>query len=65
MRQIERIQVSKESLADIIELIKETVKPTREGGYEYTNDGVTGFIVQSNSVVMHKADGSLKCWYAK
>lgn len=63
MRQIERIQVSKESLADIIELIKETVKPIREGGYEYSNDGITGFIVQSNNVVMHKADGSLKCWY--
>lgn len=63
MRQIERIKVSKESLADIIELIKETVKPIREGGYEYSNDGITGFIVQSNNVVMHKADGSLKCWY--
>ena len=65
MRQIERIQVSKESLANIIELIKETVKPKSAGGYEYTNDGITGFIVQSNNVVMHKADGSLKCWYAK
>jgi len=63
MRQIERIQVSKESLADIIELIEATVKPIREGGYEYSNDGITGFIVQSNNVVMHKADGSLKCWY--
>lgn len=68
MRKIEKVKVTMDELNRMIETIKakvrcfnpETGKPDR---YHYTNDGVNGYIVQSNNVVLHRADGSLKCWY--
>lgn len=70
MRKIEKISVSRDVLEGMKSRIKATAKDynpeTRQpNGYVFTNDGVNGYIIQSNNIVLHKADGSLKCWYSK
>lgn len=68
MRKIEKIAVPRDVLEDMKTKIKavmrdynpETGKPN---GYVFTNDGVNGYIIQSNNIVLHKADGTLKCWH--
>lgn len=67
-RQIEKVKVSPQELIEMTALIRATVRSYNpETGqaddYHYSNDGVTGYIVQSNNIVLHRADGSLKCWH--
>lgn len=70
MRRIEKVQVTRDELKRMTEVIKTKVRSFNPesgqgNGYTYTNDGVNGYIIQSNNIVLHKADGSLKCWFAK
>lgn len=70
MRKIERVQVSREILEEIRDVITGVIPNynpmTGEAdGRTFTIDGVKGFIIQSNNIVFHNADGSLKCWYTK
>lgn len=70
MRKIERVQVSREILEEIRDVITGVIpnynpETGEADGHTFTIDGVKGFIVQSNNIVFHRADGSLKCWYTK
>ena len=67
-RQIEKVKVSAQELGKMASVIKATVncfnpETGQEDAYHYTNDGVNGYIVQSNNIVLHRADGSLKMWH--
>lgn len=70
MQKIERIEVSRRTLEEMRKTITEVVPNynpmTGEAdGHVFTIDGVNGYIIQSDNIVLHKADGSMKCWYTK
>lgn len=70
MRKIEKVKVSQADLDKMKQIIMETVRnynpETGETfGHIYTDDCKNGYIVQENNIVLHREDGSLKCWYAK
>ena len=66
--EITKIKVSKQELERMIKVIKTTVRcynpeTKKPDKYHYSNDGKSGYIVQSFCITKYK-DGKITMWYA-
>ena len=67
-RKIEKVKVTCDKLNEMADTIRRSVREYnpesgQADGHVYTNDGVNGYIIQSNNIVLHRSDGSLKMWH--